>query len=416
MGKDLKGHKLPDNISQRTDGRYMARFTDRYGKRRCKYSDSLTELKIWLNEQKALDVLKQSRIDDTVTLDAWFDNKWITIFKSNISPNSKQQYVMVYDKHIREELGFKKLGNIQSSDIKNIINKTQQEGYGFETLRRIRIMFLDMFNRAIEDQVVGFNPCRSIKVERDERKQPFVLSPDDKIAFFTVAKGTYYYNAFKVHLLLGLRPGELFALTWNDIDFDNNEITINKSLVYQKYLDNEQKEFHIGPTKTKASIRKLAMTEQVKSLLLNQQTMQRNLYNKLCENRKEHLKQVIKTDYKEPLYNNIKFSDLVFTSTQGGALCAQTYNDAILRIINEVNVQRDSLEEMEVFTGHSFRHTFASDLYNLTKDIKLVSKLVGHARVETTANIYIHNSDGINYNGLKIISDALKEIELEYED
>ena len=45
MGKDLKGKELGKGISQRKDGRYQARFTDRFGKRRCVYGITLKEVK-----------------------------------------------------------------------------------------------------------------------------------------------------------------------------------------------------------------------------------------------------------------------------------------------------------------------------------------------------------------------------------
>lgn len=65
----------------------------------------------------------------------------------------------------------------------------------------------------------------------------------------------------KAHINTGLRPGEICALTEDDIDFDAHEISVTKTLLYQKLDGDEGKEFHLGPPKTDSSVRTVPMNE-----------------------------------------------------------------------------------------------------------------------------------------------------------
>lgn len=410
MGKDLRGKSLEKGISQRKDGRYYARFTNRFGNRVEHYSQTLAEAKVWLTNAKADDNRKLNPVGNCGKLDDYFYNVWISIHKYGLSPNSIQQYKMVYDRHIKPKVGYMKMDIITTADIKNILKELDKDGYGYETKRRVRIMLLDMFNRAIEDRLLSFNPVKSIKLERPDNA-PFVLSPEDEKDFFDCAKGTFYYNAYFIQRALGLRPGELFALTWRDVDFSNNVIHVNKSLVYQKYDEDTGKEFHIGPTKTESSVRDLKMTFIVREYFEKQKRLHKILEDKLCENKKLLLDRFIDTRYSEDIYQSIRYRDLVFTTRFLTPLCTQTYIDSIKVIVDEINLQRDEVDYLEEFSGHAFRHTFATRLYEETLDIKLVSSLLGHARVQTTADLYIHTTDRTIEQNLIKMEEALQKLD-----
>ena len=79
------------------------------------------------------------------------------------------------------------------------------------------------------------------------------MTVEDQSIFFDYCLNTFYDNLFNVAINAGLRPGELFALKVSDIDFEKGFIDVNKTLVYQKYLEDSKKTFHIEPPKTKQS-------------------------------------------------------------------------------------------------------------------------------------------------------------------
>lgn len=86
------------------------------------------------------------------------------------------------------------------------------------------------------------NEGKGIKLIRDEQTEPRYLTEDEQRDFMEAAAGSFYYNLYMLMLGSGLRPGEAYALTEKDIDFENNVIYVNKTLIYQKWE-------HMGDTK-----------------------------------------------------------------------------------------------------------------------------------------------------------------------
>lgn len=141
-----------------------------------------------------------------------------------------------------------------------------------------------------------------------------------------------------------MRFGELAALRWEDIDFKEKVIRVNRTLVYQKYLEDEGKTFHFEPPKTKTSIREIPINHQCE-VALKKQYLQKNV-----------IKNKVPTEKKI----DEQFQDLLFTTKFNTPLNSQIVCDAIKKNVNEVNLIRDVTEEMEVFSCHCFRHTFAT--------------------------------------------------------
>ena len=69
------------------------------------------------------------------------------------------------------------------------------------------------------------------------------------------------------------------------------------------------------------------------------------------------------------------------------------YNDAILKIINEINLAKDPLEEIEKFSAHCFRHTFATRCFESWIQPKTVQSYLGHASLKMTMDLYTHVLD-----------------------
>ena len=219
MGKDLKGNELGSCFSQRSDGRYCARFTDRFGIRKCLYNKSLKDLKRRYKDSVREDIARLN-VKTEFTLDEWYE-QWINVYKYKIRNNSRRHYIQVYTKHIKHVLGHKLLTKITSLDINALINDLDRQGYRYETKNKVKIILLDMFDKAIVDDFVYKNPARNIKIERDQFSDRRVLSQDEQTDFFDACKGTFYEELFIVAVLTGLRPGELCALRWQDIDLKN---------------------------------------------------------------------------------------------------------------------------------------------------------------------------------------------------
>lgn len=370
MGKDLKGKELGVGIIQRKDGLYQARYSDRWGKRKAIYGKNLRELRKELAEAIAGNENFTS-IKDEITLDRWFD-RWMEIYKEkSIRPNTKREYTHIYQKNISPYLGGRFINSLVKSDIQQLIDRASDDNYAYERQSKIKVILRDMLQRAVEDNLVINNPVSGIKLRADKEIKAKALTLNEQNVFFDYCRNTFYDNLFNVAVNTGLRPGELFALQLSDIDLDAGFIDVNKTLVYQKYLTDSGKTFHVEPPKTKQSYRKVPVNSICRTYLEEQLK----------------LKEVI--SQKRPKQKN----NYLFVTKFNTPLNSQIYSDAIKSVIKQINLTRSLDEQFELFSGHTFRHTFATRCFENGVDAKVVQSYLGHASLKMTTDLYTHVTD-----------------------
>lgn len=356
MGKDLKGKELGKGLRQKSNGVYSARYVDRFGNRKEIYDRNLAELKRKRNTALYDDVKGNSVVDNSITLSQWFKS-WIEIHKYKvIRNNTKMYYTKIFTKHIEPALGKKKLKDITQLSIKSLLKDLDQKGYRYETKNKVRIMLLDMFDKAMIDNYVLKNPCKGIRLTRDEKKDMRVFSREEQTEFFECCKGTFYDNLFIVAVSTGLRQGELCALTWDDIDFENRTIKIDKAVCC---VNNQM---ILGEPKTENGYRAIMMNKMTYDILLEHKTKQQIFINDLMKSR-----------------YNIK-RNLVFARDDGEYLHRATCAKWLQKIVNG--------SDYEFISLHSLRHACATLLLNNGVDLKVVSSHLGHHDIGITADVY----------------------------
>lgn len=400
MGKDLKGKEMGAGLSQRTDGVYCARFVNRFGKRVSLYSSNRSEIKDMLQTAIYEDKMKINVQDNLLTLNEWYET-WLSIHKDGLlKPSTRHMYNQVFKLHIAPALGKTKLQDFTTTQIKEfIISLKVMKGLDFATQNRAKIMLQDMFDKALFDELIRKNPVKGIKIARkikevgeDEIGEDIkVLILDEQQEFFDCCKGTFYDNFFTVMVTTGLRIGEIAALTWADIDFVKKEISITKTLLYQKFEDlgDTKKTFHLGTPKTKTSIRKVPINRQCE-VALKKQWMQKQVISK-----------------KRPKSVSKEFQDLLFTTKFNTPLNVQIVSDAIRSIIDEINLTKDKLEEMEYFSSHAFRHTFATRCFEAGIKPKIIQSYLGHATLQMTMDLYASSSGDHKSSEMALLENIL---------
>ena len=367
MGKDLNGKELGNGICQRKNGKYCARYVDRFGKRKTIYDDKISEIR----KKLALAIAENENhisVKENITLDKWF-GYWIEVYKKkSVRPNTLREYTHIYNKSISPYIGNYNINSITKSVIQNLIAKADDRGYGYERQNKIKIILSDMFSKAMDDEFLAKNPAKSVRIYGKKKISAKALSKDEQEIFFECCAGTFYDNLFNVAVNTGLRPGELFALTEKDINLEEGYIDVNKTLVYQKYLDDDCKVFHVEPPKTCQSYRKVPMNSLCRKYI-ERQIRQKNV---ICNKRPKE-----KNDY-------------LFTTKFNTPLNSQIYSDAIKAVIDMINVSKSCDEEMEYFSGHTFRHTFATRCFEAGVSPKVVQSYLGHATLQMTMDLYTH--------------------------
>lgn len=388
MGKDLRGKELGVGLSQRKDGLYQARYCDRFGKRKTIYGKNLRELRKELAEEIAGNENFTS-IKEEVTLDGWFE-QWMKIYKEkSIRPNTKREYTHIYRNNISPYVGGRFINSLVKSDIQKVVDRASDFGYGYERQNKIKVILRDMLQRAVEDNLVVNNPVSGIKLRAEKEVKAKSLTIEEQVIFFEYCQDTFYDNLFHVAVNTGLRPGELFALHISDIDLKNGFINVNKTLVYQKYLDDCKKTFHIEPPKTRQSYRKVPINSVCRIYLEKQMLLKKLVSGSKAKQQNKYL---FVTKFNTPLNSVI-------------------YSDAIKAVIRRINAERDIDNQFEKFSGHTFRHTFATRCFENGVDAKVVQKYLGHASLKMTMDLYTHVTEEKAVNEIeKIVSSPMNNV------
>ena len=390
MGKDLKGKELGKGITQRKDGSYHARFTNRFDKRQSVYGKTLKEVKNNLAMAMSEDISKKNVVQPGTTVDQWYE-KWMRIYKKPVvRANTVRQYQYVYEHNIRPYIGNIKLADVTKLMVTDVMNQLKAKGYAWESLNKVKVLLTDMFDRAIEDEFAVRNPAKGARNPRNKpQKQIKALSREDQFDFFQCSNGTFYDNLFRTAVSTGLRPGELFALTENDIDFENMEIHVTKTLLYQKLEEDTCKTFHIDDPKTNTSRRTVPINKYCEEALKKQI----KLHRMVCNN--------------SPYRGKLEFPELIFCTKFGTPLNSVLYSSAIEKIVNEINLMRDPLDLMEKFSGHCFRHTFATRCFEAGIQPKTVQTYLGHASLQMTMDLYTSVMEQKKTEDMKLLEDTI---------
>lgn len=207
MGKDSKGNELGKGIRQNKNGRYEARYIDRFGNRKSIYGTSKVEVRNKL--QAALkENAEKGSVKRRMTMQKWY-KEWMSAYKIPvIRPNTRRHYEHIFDTLILPEIGDMYVDEVRQIHVKNLINSLDSQGYQWETQNKVRILILDMFNVAIENDYALKNPSKGIRLAKNKPNDRIVLSVEQQEDFFECSAGTFYHNLFLVAVNTGLRPGD----------------------------------------------------------------------------------------------------------------------------------------------------------------------------------------------------------------
>ena len=206
-------------------------------------------------------------------------------------------------------------------------------------------------------------PKKKVSVEEleDIEIHKKFLEKDELFKFLEVAK--YHHspqNSFEVFTTLaytGMRAGELLALKWSDIDFENNTISITKTYYNP---NNNKKHYQILTPKTESSIGKISVDPHVIQLL-------------------KDYKVNVQDTWKNELYVDNNF---VFTDVNGYPLVIKKLSTWIQAIMKKTDITNKHI------STHSFRHTHCALLIEAGVHIKEIQERLRHKDINTTMNIY----------------------------
>ena len=317
-----------------------------------------------------------------MTLNEYFDFWMETFAKSGRKATTCINYKSYYNTHIRNGIGKKPITKITKVDCQKIMNELADKGKAHSTLTNLKSCLNVVFECALDDEIVLKNPVKNIKLPQATSKKRGAIKEAHIRIFMDYVKNSpqysYTYPAFVVLFNMGVRIGEMAALTWNDVDFKNNMISVDKTVNRYRKADYGFT-MAVASPKSETSDRTIPMNSVVKVALLK--LKMRNTSS------------TVKLPYVDDAGRIQGYtSGFLFLNSIGNVWSEPAFLSLIKRVTVHLNNEaaEQGTEQIEDFCPHMARHTYTSLAYSAGADIKAVSEILGHASTSVTLDTYTH--------------------------
>ena len=290
-------------------------------------------------------------MENVLTIEQYFKT-WIETYKEPVVAQATYIKYLNTLKQIRKYFGEIPISQITATTYQQTLNeysKTHSKLTVSCFHKQIRACLLD----AVDEQIIEIDPTRKAIIfgRKHEKEKVKCLDYDEWKALVTATYNTGNIRGQIIYLsaVTGLRYAEVLGLTWDNVDFQNNKLTVNKTWDYK---------YHKGfiATKNESSKRQIDIDNNTIAML-SRLFMQRDVAEKSTNN-------------------------LIFYYTEGKQLYSANTNRYLSQLCDAIGIRRISF--------HSLRHTHASVLLYQGVSLMAVSRRLGHSNTATTQNIYIH--------------------------
>lgn len=374
MGKNIKGKECGKGICQRKDGRYTARFTDKFGNRKEKHFHTIQEARNWLEDMRYADRHGNLLMPEEMTVDTWF-GYWIENVVGDLSPNTRRMYQERYQFNIQPVVGAMRLTDVKPIHCKMVLNGMEKK-YAGSTIRQTFITMGTIFRSAVQNDLLVKHPMDGVKYNKPVRAVDDIkfLTVEEQKKFLEVAQRSHNYYQYALLLETGLRTGELVGLTWNAIDWKKRTLTVNKTMEY-RYGDDH---WRVGPPKTAHSYRTIPLTNRAYEILEAVKANRPNLKESPALD-----ETLVYTDLRTGKPVTFKMRDIVFINFRTGEPAKNSsYDTHLYKLCDEAGIKRICM--------HALRHTYATRAIERGVRPKDLQKLLGHSSIKMTMDRYVH--------------------------
>lgn len=346
----------------RKDGRYVGTYTDDSGQRHYVYDRDPEKLWHKLNDPKEPKCVRFKDIAE-----AWKDAAWEVI-----RDGTKECYAAPYNRAIAL-LGDIPAAEIQTVDLQNHLLFLKSQDLSASTIKAQRVVYNQIFRHAIINpqfcREITYNPAANLKIPAgSKRAKKREAPPDETVRLIKEKAETAYFGLFALFLVCtGFRRGEALAVTWGDVDTENNTIKCTKNVSCRSGVAK------IEDTKTENGIRCVPLLPPLKAAL----------------HRPSRAKD---TDY------------IFYGEDPAKPMPQSTYNRRWLHyckdmgfVVDTPEMRRSKQNKLYVvhhykptITAHVMRHGYATMLFEADVDVYTAQKYMGHADIKTTMAVYTH--------------------------
>ena len=293
------------------------------------------------------------RGSEALTVADWYQ-QWRRLYKepANLTAKSLSAYDEKFRSYIAPAIGQMKLRDVREHHLQQILNS--QAGMSHSHLVKLRSTMQQLFRRARQSRLIVFDPSEALVLPAYRRGTRRSLTDAERRAFLEVEQRYPSAVIFYAMLYTGMRPGELVALQWQDVDFAHNEIHIHQALESGSWRT-------IKAPKTAAGTRIIPIRAELRQRL-----------------------QPLAGQPQEPVFVN-----------RVGKMHSRA---SLMRLWQHIRTDMGELlgtEPAADLVPYCLRHTFCTDLQWAGVPINVAKELMGHSDINVTANIYTHRDTGV---------------------
>lgn len=290
-----------------------------------------------------------------------FIAEWLPMYKPTVKESTYATTLRLIDNHIKKDLGNLYLDKISVERCQKIAVKWSEVSP--KVFKRYVTYTAKILDYAVHLELIPSNPMKKIimpkrKIEAKEFTNFYTKDELDKYLFWAKDYSFKAFCFFRLMSFTGMRKGEVLALRWSDINFNNGTLRVERTVtkgINERLL--------ISTPKTPHSIRSIPVDQQTLKYLLEWKKAQRG-------------------DIIQIGGNALDAEQLIFSNSLN-----KPCDPYIITKWNKAITDRHHLRRITI---HGFRHTHASLLFEAGVSMEEVKERLGHSTIKTTMDIYTH--------------------------
>jgi integrase len=276
----------------------------------------------------------------------WVENKKLYV---------KLSTICVYETIVKTHLipFFKDTNKLTENDVQRFVLEKLNSGLSQKSVKDMLVVLKMIGRYAQKNRLMSVEMMDIVFPVNEATKQIEVMGKADEKKLIAFLQDHFSFENFGILICIGtgMRIGEICGLRWDDIDLENSEICVNRTVerVYLNKTD-EKTRLIINEPKTVNSKRRIPLTSSLLKIV-------------------------------KPLKRIVNQSFYVISNAEN-PLEPRVYRKKFQLVLENLGIEKIKF--------HSLRHTFATRCIEATNDFKTVSAILGHASITTTLNLYVH--------------------------
>jgi integrase len=321
----------------------------------------------------------------------WLEN----CARDEIKESTYEEYSAVLEKHLYPIFGAKLMSKIRRKDVRQLVADKRKAGFSRSTIRNILAPMRGMYNQAIDDEELQYNPAANVgrinkrrkhdggnwEVKETKKLNTLNRAEVSKFLKTTLEHAPHHYPAMLCAFRTGMRKGELIALKPMDVDLNGRFIEVRRTFYRGRITPPKGNE----PRRVDMSIQ---LTNALDELIGKRkaEALTRELQKPIAERRKPE--EVI----------NAVMEGWLFTTPVGTQLDPSNMRKVFHALLTKAELRR--------IRFHDARHTYATLLIQQGESLAYVKDQLGHSSIQITVDTYGHLVPGGNRQAVDRLDDA----------